>query len=342
MVARELQRELDGAHRVAGDGVLEQPAVDRRRRAAAIDGLAGRIVEQHAVGAQQRLDLAHGLLHARQARKRRAQAAGRALVEEAHEPVACRHAPPRRRGCRAAPPSRPAARPGRRCRSGCPHRVPSRPARAGPPHGRAGSRRSRTPLRGCPRRAGPGGPSSRSRARPGAWRGTEEHAGARRGFVGAGPHGEPAQALDAGGVELVAVDAPAARRRGAPRWPGRPPRAGEPSAGSTRSALISAPCVRPASRTHALAQVRRPAAVAARQRMVLQVGHGEDQRRGGLAARHGWRSLASPTPAWRRRRPRRPGRPARSGPCDCSASKFCARKGAAAVVVGGGAARSRA
>ncbi|MNQ18036.1 hypothetical protein D3C85_310680 [compost metagenome] len=112
----------------------------------------------------------------------------------------------------------------------------------------------------------------------------QEHAGARRGLVGARPDRQPRQALDAGRVELVAVDAPAL---------GRAPRHGAGQAAARRRAQrglhaqrVDERAVRHRVACHALAQVRGPAALAARERLVLQVGHGEDQRGGGLAARH--------------------------------------------------------
>ena len=68
----------------------------------------------------------------------------------------------------------------------------------------------------------------------------QEAARPRLGVVGAGPDRHPAQPVGAGGEDLPAADRPA------PPAPvlratvlGRPPRAGVPSSGSTRSALIS-------------------------------------------------------------------------------------------------------
>ena len=61
MVAGELQRQLHRADGVGGDGVFEASAVGERQRCAGV-GCLGRVVVQHAVGAQRGGNFAGGLL----------------------------------------------------------------------------------------------------------------------------------------------------------------------------------------------------------------------------------------------------------------------------------------
>ena len=250
------------------------------------------------------------LLHPRQGRRANCPASSARAGSGSPAASRARPAPPRRRACPAAPPSRPAAWHGRRCRSGCRHWRPL-----------AGARRSTASSRGIatcsnntswlPEARSPRWSQLRHHADAGGAARHQEEAGARRFVVGAGPHGQPGQALDAGGVELVAVEPPFAAF--APCHGGR-----QAAARGRAQRRLHAQGVDQRALAHHLRAARGRADAPA---------SGCRCGRSHAAAASPWRgsapsparptprprARAAPPPARRRRRPARAARPDRSG-----------------------------
>ncbi len=193
--------------------VLDQAGAHHVGRRARV-GALGQLVEQHAIGQQQRLDLAQRLLHARQRRQRRAQAGRRARVDETQQPVA--------RGARhriveaAEQRDHPGLLVGLRAAIGL-GRVRGQPVgrRAqvgGMLEGNPGLvEHHLVAARGAQPQVVPALDHADRLAAfaPACLARHQEHAHARLGFVGARPYRQPAQRRNAGAVELVPRQAPA-------------------------------------------------------------------------------------------------------------------------------------
>ena len=86
-VAHELHRAPDRGDGIVGDGIFDDARLDRRDPLDVPRGALRDRVDQHAVGAEQRLDLAHRFLEAGQGGERRAEVARPPVVQVADQPV---------------------------------------------------------------------------------------------------------------------------------------------------------------------------------------------------------------------------------------------------------------
>ncbi len=207
VVAGQRQCFLHQLHRLAHHQGLDQAAIGQRHLRAGIE-IARQAGQQPLVRQPQRFDPPHGFLHPGQGRQRRAQAGGRALAQEAEQPVARRE---RHAGVERAQQHRHlglhagvARLRARRCE---PHAMVQRHEHRVEDHVVAAA--------GAQAQVVPAGFDLHARA----VRAHQERAHLRLGIVGARPDRIPAQDRRAGRIDLAPAQAPAFGR--APRHRGR-------------------------------------------------------------------------------------------------------------------------
>ena len=273
MVAGQRQRLLHGFHGLAHHQRLDQAAVGQRHLRARVK-LARQAGDQPLIGQQQRLDAAHGLLHAWQRRQRRAQACGSALAQKAQQPVA---RGPRHAGVERAQQHRHlglhVAVPGLRARGRDAHAMVQRSRHVVKHHIMAAA--------GAQAQMVPALLDAHARAARAHQEGTD----LRFGIVGACPDRVPAQDGRARRVDLAPAQAPAFGR--APRH-----RRGQAAARGRAQLGLHAQRVGQRHAAHRLLhQLPRqrlgPGRAGARHAALLQVLHAQHQRRRRAAVAYG-------------------------------------------------------